>query len=111
MDYSCPLFNYDYYGTCIAHDTYIPSVTERKRYCFTDQFKSCPMHNVKEAKKIRVIFHNDRGGVVDKEHLDRLLWEEKIKEFYRSDGWVVIGCDPVRIRKQYYNGPERRKLL
>ena len=41
--------------------------------------------------------------------LDRLIKAEKITSFYRSNGLVVLGVDPVRsAAKTPYNGSERR---
>lgn len=41
--------------------------------------------------------------------LDRMLVSDEIYAFYRSEGWAVVGRDPVRIGfgRQYF-GPERR---
>ena len=41
--------------------------------------------------------------------LDELIERGEIKKFYRSDGWVTIGSDSIRTRKDHYDGLEKRK--
>jgi hypothetical protein len=41
--------------------------------------------------------------------LDKLVISGKITKFYRSDGWVNIGHDPIRGLGGSYNGSERRR--
>ena len=61
---------------------------------------------------IRVLYEDDRHDYVPAFRLDDLIAEGKIKKFYRSDGWVTIGKDPIRGGRNgsKYSGPERRKL-
>ena len=61
---------------------------------------------------IRVLYEDDRHDYVPAFRLDDLIAEGKIKKFYRSDGWVTIGKDPIRGGRSSsrYSGPERRKL-
>jgi hypothetical protein len=61
---------------------------------------------------IRVLYEDDRHDYVPAFRLDDLIAEGKIKKFYRSDGWVTIGKDPIRGGRSIskYSGPERRKL-
>lgn len=58
---------------------------------------------------IRVMYLNNTYDIVKTYLLDQLIISGKIKKFYRSDGWTVIGRDPVRIRSGIYNGEERRE--
>ncbi len=41
--------------------------------------------------------------------LDKLIVSGKIKSFYRSNRWAVIGRDPIRGDGGRYEGPERRR--
>jgi len=60
---------------------------------------------------IRVLYEDDRHDYVPAFRLDDLIAEGKIKKFYRSDGWVTIGKDPIRgVGGSRYAGPERRKI-
>jgi hypothetical protein len=60
---------------------------------------------------IRVLYEDDRHDYVPAFRLDDLIAEGKIKKFYRSDGWVTIGKDPIRgAGGSRYSGPERRKI-
>jgi hypothetical protein len=61
---------------------------------------------------IRVLYEDDRHDYVPSFRLDDLISEGRIKKFYRSDGWVTIGKDPIRGHGgPRYNGPERRKIF
>jgi hypothetical protein len=41
--------------------------------------------------------------------LDNLLEENALSSFKRSEGWAVVGRDPIRRRSNSdYSGPERR---
>ena len=61
---------------------------------------------------IRVLYEDDRHDYVPAFRLDDLIAEGRIKKFYRSDGWVTIGKDPIRgAGGPRYGGPERRKIL
>ncbi|MEW5746471.1 MAG: GSU3473 family protein [Nitrospirota bacterium] len=110
-DKGCPLFCYEPYGICAAHEAHVPSIVERLDYCLTGKYRSCPLHSVKGARKIRVVYHDDTSGLVDKQRLDELIWQAQIKMFYRTDGWAVIGCSPLRVRRSSYEGLERRGIL
>lgn len=41
------------------------------------------------------------------------LSQGKVLRFERSDGWVIVGKDPLRGRQDHagYQGPERREAL
>jgi hypothetical protein len=56
---------------------------------------------------IPVIFSDDSTQLVKPDELDELIHSREIISFRRSDGWVQIGVDPVRIKKNQYTGPER----
>src|SRR5271157_5868356 len=60
---------------------------------------------------ITVMYENDVLDEVEPALLDDLLLgSTKIKKFLRSEGWVVVGTDPIRgRRRRKYDGPERRK--
>lgn len=61
---------------------------------------------------IRVKYVDDRFDMVRPEILDRLLEAGKVREFQRSDGWVMPGIANLR-RKKSRSGdsvPERRKM-
>lgn len=106
----CPFFRGVYSGICVSQGgTYIPSVAERKRFCLTTNFKCCHLYSPWGMKSIRVMCHDDSCCVVDISALDELISEGKIKGFYRSDRWVILGCDPIRTGERPYEGPERRK--
>ncbi len=56
-----------------------------------------------------VQYHNSKYDMVKTSVLDELIQSGKIEKFYRSEGWVTIGVDPVRGQGGgTYQGPERR---
>ncbi len=58
---------------------------------------------------IRVIFQDGQEGEVDASRLDRLLEIGAVRSFWRRDGWVDPGSDPIRKNPLYVLGlPERR---
>ncbi len=60
---------------------------------------------------VKVRYPDDSLELVRPSLLQYLIETEKIREFERQDGWVVIGVDPVRCtRPKIYSGPERRKV-
>lgn len=62
---------------------------------------------------LQVIFHGeDVPQLVPDYSLGRLLTVGRIKAFLRSDGWAVVGRDPIREPGRVsYDGPERRKRI
>lgn len=60
---------------------------------------------------IRILYINNKYDMVKDVILNEQITSGKIKKFYRSDGWVNIGHDPIRgMGVRYsYNGPERRR--
>jgi len=58
---------------------------------------------------IQVLYDDNRYDYVKGQQLDRLLEVNKVQKFKRSTGWVTVGVDPVRWRRNpNYNGMERR---
>lgn len=59
---------------------------------------------------IRVRYTTGMYDYVSRTLLDDLIRHDKITQFFRSDGWAIIGIDPVRTRNMasVYTGPERR---
>lgn len=60
---------------------------------------------------IRVIYNELMAGKVQDTHIDRLIRENKIVGFFRSDGYVRVGNDPLRGSGGEYNGAERRRTI
>lgn len=58
---------------------------------------------------IRVIYQNGTLDMVDPSILGDLIASNRIKKFFRTDGWATVAIDPVRGRGGTYKGPERRK--
>lgn len=60
---------------------------------------------------IRVKYVDERFDMVRPEILDRLLEAGKVREFQRSDGWVIPGIGNVRRKNRAeYTGTDRRKI-
>ena len=49
---------------------------------------------------IFVIFENGEIGNVNGDTLDNLMREKEVVAFHRSEGWVLIGSDPIRSAQQ-----------
>jgi hypothetical protein len=45
---------------------------------------------------IKVKYQDETEGEIEAYQLDDLIRSNKIKKFFRSDKWVVIGKDPIR---------------
>lgn len=61
---------------------------------------------------IRVKYVDERFDMVRPEILDRLLEAGKVREFQRSDGWVMPGIGSMRrTNVNGYSGTERRKAF
>ncbi len=58
---------------------------------------------------IRVVYPNNKYDMVKDYVLNELIASGKIKSFYRSSGWAVVGRDRIRGEGGLYGGPERRK--
>lgn len=65
---------------------------------------------------IRVMYQDNKYDYVPDSRLGELIEAGKIKQFCRTDGWVMIGRDPVRGTGSIsgnvaYSGPERRRAI
>lgn len=60
---------------------------------------------------IAVMYPEGKMSQVSSRQLDTLIEDRRILGFKRSDGWTVIGEDPIRQRsgQRPYRGPERRR--
>jgi hypothetical protein len=56
---------------------------------------------------IKVTYENN--GMVKPFLLDELIASGKIIKFLRSEGWVTIGVDRIRVSGYHYKSMERRK--
>lgn len=60
---------------------------------------------------VKVRYMDGSSEMVRPSLLQYLIENRKIREFQRTDGWVIVGVDQVReVRFQIYSGPERRKV-
>lgn len=59
---------------------------------------------------IRVMYTNRKYDMIKDFVLNDLITSGKVIKFYRSDGWVNVGHDPIRGWGGKYDGPERRKM-
>jgi hypothetical protein len=60
---------------------------------------------------IHVVYNNEKLGTVLPGGLQRLITTNDIIAFRRSNGWVIVGEDPIRTYEDEtkYKGPEKRK--
>ena len=58
---------------------------------------------------IRVVYDNGSYDMIKTTRLDDLIPSGKVLKFFRSDGWVTVGVDPIRTAQVRYDGPERRE--
>jgi hypothetical protein len=58
---------------------------------------------------IKVMHKNNEYAMVKPFLLDELIASGKITKFLRSDRWVTIGIDDIRVSDYRYKGTERRK--
>jgi hypothetical protein len=58
---------------------------------------------------ITVMYTNGKAGIVESYQLDDLIASGKIKKFRRSDGWVVVGKDPIRKADELEIKPKKRQ--
>jgi hypothetical protein len=60
---------------------------------------------------IKVQYQDETEGEIEAYQLDDLIRANKIKKFFRSDKWVVIGKDPIRAaREDYPELPDRQNF-
>lgn len=62
---------------------------------------------------IRVLYADNRYDMVNARQLEYLIRTRSITRFKRSDGWVVLGRDPIRelsAPPRIYTGPNRRRI-
>ncbi len=60
---------------------------------------------------IQVIYLEDkRCGAVHSSRLDYLIRAGLLFAFRRSDGWVIVGKDPVRETTRTYSASHRREI-
>ena len=57
---------------------------------------------------IPIILSDERKELVSKEELQFLLDVHQVVKFKRSDGWVLVGEDKMRLGNTPYNGKESR---
>lgn len=108
----CPFFVDEYSGICVSCGvSYIPSLAERSRYCHEQDFSHCPLFCPMGRGYIRVMYDDRIYGVIPDFMLDAYIDEGRVMKFYRAEGWVVVGCGPIRVRRRPYGGPERRRFL
>jgi hypothetical protein len=55
------------------------------------------------------MYKNNEYAMVRPFLLDGLIASGKITKFLRSEGWVTIGIDPIRVSHHRYTGTERRR--
>ena len=58
---------------------------------------------------IKVMYKNNEYAMVKPFLLDKLITSGKIIKFLRSEGWVSIGIDLIRVSDYRYTGTERRR--
>jgi hypothetical protein len=59
---------------------------------------------------IRVMYQDEKFDMVKPSVLDDLIASGKLKQFFRSGGWTLIGIAQLRGRGGSYEGPERRNI-
>ena len=59
---------------------------------------------------VRVMYHDGMTEMVRPPVLQHLIETGKIHKFRRSDGWAILGVDPIRAPMQPgFRGEERRE--
>jgi hypothetical protein len=59
---------------------------------------------------ISTILENGKCCLVKSYDLQDLIMRGKVQKFMRFDGWVTVGCHPVRIRDSNYDTSIDRRL-
>jgi hypothetical protein len=57
---------------------------------------------------IRVMYYDRKYDMVNASVLNNLITSGRIMKFYRTEGWITIGKDPIRGFGGTYDGQERR---
>lgn len=62
---------------------------------------------------IQIEYDDNKFDYIKDSQLDSLLEMHKIQRFKRSSGWVTVGVDPIRARRNIVNfdAPERRHRI
>jgi hypothetical protein len=61
---------------------------------------------------VRVMYHDGMTEMVRPPVLQHLIETGKILKFRRSDGWAIVGVDPIRAGMMHdFRGDERRQPL
>jgi len=58
---------------------------------------------------IRAIYEDYTRGMIQDSYLENLIRQGRIVGFFRTNGYVRIGHDPIRGVGGEYKGPERRR--
>ena len=58
---------------------------------------------------IRAIFEDYTRGMIQDFNLEKVIRQGRIVGFFRTDGYVRVGHDPVRGEGGEYKGQERRR--
>ncbi len=59
---------------------------------------------------VRVMYHDGMTEMVRPPVLQHLIETGKIHKFRRSDGWAILGVDPIRVLRQPgFQGEDRRE--
>jgi len=60
---------------------------------------------------VRVQYYDETPGEVKPYQLDKLISLGKIKKFFRSGSWVIVGRDKTRKADISFHGTEKRKPI
>lgn len=55
------------------------------------------------------MYTNGKIGIIENSQLNELIASEKIKKFRRSEGWVIVGKDPIRKTEELDTKPKNRR--
>jgi len=58
---------------------------------------------------IPVVFNNGVCRLISVSNLDDLITSCEIKQFLRLEGWVTLGCHPIRVRESVPRQEEKRR--
>lgn len=63
---------------------------------------------------IQIEYDDNKFDFVKNDQLDNLLKKHRIHRFKRGSGWVTVGVDPIRTKRNgldFYYSTERRKVV